>query len=250
MVEAVRFTNPRSQELSAAVHAPPGWGRGGRAAVVCHGMLSCKDSPKHVRFARELLSRGFLALRVDFAGRGDSQGTLRELTLGGQVEDLGSAVAYLERRGAGRVSLVGSSLGGATAILFAGTHPKIASVATLASVSRPGSLFAEMLTDEQLALWKSRGELVTEHGALGHGFMEDARRQDVVGAASGIRCPALFVHGSEDETVPVRSSKDLHDAVQGEKALHVMEGADHRFSRPVHLDRAIGLVVQWVDAHG
>ncbi|MBW2263271.1 MAG: alpha/beta fold hydrolase [Deltaproteobacteria bacterium] len=244
--EAVRFENARGQQIAGALHRPSGWAEGGPCVIVCHGMLSSKDSPKHTLFAQQFSERGLLALRFDFAGRGDSHGDMQELTVAGEVQDLAAAVALVNSMGVGSVSLVGSSLGGAVAVLHAGKFGHIASLVTLASVSRPAALFRDLLSREQIERWKTTGTHAFEEGSLGYGFYEDALTQDVLAAAARITCPALFIHGSKDEVVPPSSSQDLHDAAAGRKRLIVIDGADHRFSDTTHLKQALDLVLGWI----
>lgn len=245
-VEPVRFENARGQKLSGALHVPENWATGGPSAVVCHGMLSSKDSPKHTLFAAELAARGLLSLRFDFAGRGESDGTMADLTVSGEVQDLAAAVALLSERGAGPVSLVGSSLGGAVAVLYAGKFGSITSLVTLASVSRPAAIFRDLLSHEEIERWRATGSHAFDEGSLGYGFYEDALTQDVLAAAARITSPALFVHGSEDDVVPPSSSRDLHAAASGRKRVIEIDGADHRFSDPAHLGQVLGLVLGWI----
>ncbi len=84
VMEEVRFENARGQQLAGVLHAPETWPHG-PAVIVCHGMLSSKNSPKHTLFAQELSQRGLLALRFDFAGRGQSDGDMQEITVGREV---------------------------------------------------------------------------------------------------------------------------------------------------------------------
>jgi len=244
--QRIAFDSGRGAVLAGVVHRPEDWRAGGPAAVVCHGMLSSKDSPKHTGMARRLAARGLMALRFDFAGRGESGGTLRDLTCSGEVGDLAAAVGLVRSMGAGSVSLVGSSLGGAVAILYAGGRGEVRGIAVMASVSRPGAVLADSLGPEKMEDWRRAGVLRLEEGYLGWTFQEDASRQDVVAAASRISCPALFVHGSADEVVPPASSHELHAAAAGPKRLVVIDGADHVFSDPAHLERAVALVVDWI----
>lgn len=246
VTENVHFENARGQRLSGVLHHPPDWSSGGPSVVICHGMLSSKDSPKHTRFAHELSERGLLALRFDFAGRGESEGSMHDLTVTGEVQDLTAAVALLHERDAGPVSLVGSSLGGAVALIYTGKFGSISSLVTLASVSRPAAIFSDLLSYEEIESWRATGSHDFDEGSLGYGFYEDALDQDVLAAAARITCPALFIHGSWDEVVPPSSSRDLYAAASGRRRCIEIEGADHRFSDPAHLRQVLGLVLGWL----
>ena len=48
--------------------------------ICCHGMLATKDGLKHQELADSLAERGLTTLRFDFAGRGESDGDVFDLT--------------------------------------------------------------------------------------------------------------------------------------------------------------------------
>jgi len=250
VVEPVTFENARGEHLAGVVHRPGGWSPGGPAAVVCHGMLSSKDSRKHTEVARRLASGGLLALRFDFAGRGESEGSFEDMTVTGEVEDLAAAASWVRDGGAGPVSLVGSSLGGAVAVVYTGLAGGIACLATLASVSRPGEVLRALLEPDQIDRWRETGVLELEDGRLGWGYMRDAERCDPIAAARRIAVPALFVHGTGDDVVPPASSRDLDAATAGPSRVVLIEGADHAFEEEEHRRRAVDLVVDWLLEHG
>jgi uncharacterized protein len=88
---------------------------GGGAVVLMHGVRSNRLSM--IRRARLLSTAGFSVLLFDFQAHGESAGT--RITFG-QLEgmDAGAAVAFVRRRlPAERVGAIGTSLGGAAALL-------------------------------------------------------------------------------------------------------------------------------------
>jgi dienelactone hydrolase len=208
------------------------------AAVIAHGLLSGKDSAKHRTVCERLAEAGIAALRFDFAGRGESDGSLAELSVSGQVEDLKAAIAVAKAQGVGTVSLVGSSLGGAVSVLVAAEDDGIARLVTVAAPAR--------LPDTPRPAWHTledpeRGE------SVGPGFFEDAARHDIQAAAARIGCPWLVLHGAADEVVPSDDARLLASAC----AVAVLEThpeADHRFSDSEHLtwllDRITCFVLQ------
>jgi fermentation-respiration switch protein FrsA (DUF1100 family) len=54
------------------------------------------------------------------------------------------------------------------------------------------------------------------------------------------------VHGGQDEVIPVHQAQELFAQIRAEKALHVIAGADHRFSRPEHFNQMTELLVDWL----
>jgi len=233
-LEPAVIVNPRGQRLAAVVHRPDGpWPRWG--AVVAHGMLSSKESPKHVALAGLVTDLGGAALRFDFAGRGASEGDPTDLTVSGEVADLGAAVAWLRARGVGRMVLIGSSLGGTVALLHAAADPGLAALVTVAA---PAVLPTTPEAVRGEPVRRLPGGLVeTSSGeTFRDAFFGDARRHDPVAAAGRVACPWLVVHGTADTVVPSQDGLQLAEAA-GRGHLVLVADADHASFSERDLDR-------------
>lgn len=243
--QPVRFENPDGRRLAGVIGRPD---RGDARAVVvlCHGMLSGKNSPKHIALAERLAARGIATLRFDFTSRYESEGTVEEMTYTRQVADLEAAVRLArERLGRLPLGLYGSSMGGAVAILYAGSGAEVDAVATIAAVGRPGDLWAAWADGAGIEKWRREGWMMVEDARLPYGFYEDTLRQDVLGAAARVRAPILLVHGGRDRLVPVAQCRELHASAPGPKQILILPEADHRFSRPADLARMLDEVTDW-----
>jgi pimeloyl-ACP methyl ester carboxylesterase len=178
------------------------------------------------------------ALRFDFAGRGESDGLMEELTYQREVEDLAAAVAFLGRE-VDQVALVGSSMGGAVALLYAALAPEIRAVVGIATVGEPAKVLPGLAPD---APWSSS---VLLEGGLGSTFLQSAQGTDVLAAAATVRCPLLLIHGDGDDVVPLAQAQALvRAAPRGQ--LKVIAGADHHFHRPGDLALLSRQVAQFV----
>jgi len=232
--EKLWIVNRRGQRLAGVWHAPDR--DTDRSAIVAHGLLSGKDSPKHRQVCERLTAAGIAALRFDFAGRGESEGSLAELTPAGEVEDLRAAVAALRARDAREISLVGSSLGGAVAMLVAADDTDIRALVTIAAPAR--------LPRQPRPSWGPLEDPARGEG-LGAGFFADAARHDIPAAAARVRAPWLVLHGARDDVVPVEDARVLAAANPGAR-LVVHPEAGHRFSEPAQLrwlvERVTGFV--------
>jgi pimeloyl-ACP methyl ester carboxylesterase len=159
--QAFRFTTSAGATLVGVV-----LGSGRSGLVVGHQVGSdlCEWLPK----ARELASRGYQVLAFDFAGYGDSQAgsgpDARADT------DVVAAVEQLRRRGADRVVLIGSSMGG-TAVLSAATRIR-PPVAGVVSLSGPASFQG---VDAGAAVSRLRVPVLLVAGADDQPFADDAR---------------------------------------------------------------------------
>ena len=57
--------------------------------------------------------------------------------------------------------------------------------------------------------------------------------------------PILILHGSADTVVPSTHAYKLYEAAPELKRLELLEGADHAFSQPEHLEEVIDLSLDW-----
>jgi uncharacterized protein len=119
-------------KLSAAVHLPDDLRAGERRAaiVMMHGFGANKNGgPEWI--CRQFAQWGYLALRFDFRGCGESEGMRGRIIPGEEVADAQSAVRYLAGRpevDASAIALCGSSLGGGVAVQAAALDAGVAAV--------------------------------------------------------------------------------------------------------------------------
>jgi alpha/beta superfamily hydrolase len=239
----VVFASRRGARLIGLWHHAPSTA----GVILCHGMEACKEGVKSVRLATALAARGVNALRFDFSYVGESEGDFLDLTVSGEVEDLAGAWALTRRRLAGPIGLLGSSLGGTVALLFAAAQPDVAALATIAAVARPGRR-ARALPAAERARWRREGAYDLHGVRVGAAFLDDVERLDVLARIGSVRAPLLLTHGTADEVVPCADAAAIAARVAGPCTVQHYEGADHRFSDPVLLDVLLADLTEWMVA--
>ncbi len=195
--------------------------------ITCHGLYSSKDSEKYVGIARRFCGEDLAVLRFDFRGCGESGGQFEDTSLTGRMEDLESALDFVQEKGYESVGVMGSSLGGTVAVLTAAKDRRVKALVTWATPCHLDELFRE-------GGIKSLEKL-----------MQDIGKYDVIKAVKDIHCPVLIVHGSLDEQVPLSHTKVLYENANELKEIQIIEGADHRLTGPSHRRRAVELTLDW-----
>jgi putative redox protein len=208
-------------------------------------MESTKEGTKHQMLAARLTALGYAALRFDFSYVGESEGRFEDLTISGEVEDLGGAVDFLSARGFAEFGLVGSSLGGTVAVLFAESEPRVRALVTIAAVALPLGI-VERMDPAAVATWRRTGVRDEGAGPLRRDFLDDLERVDVIGAARRLAAATLVTHGEADQVVPVADAYALFAALPEPKALAITPACDHRYSDPAHLDALIDRSLDWM----
>ena len=200
--------------------------------ILCHGFLSHKDSSKYKLLSRVFAQESIATVRFDFRGCGESEGLLSESSISRRWRDLQKVIATSLGFGGfdGRLGLLGSSLGGYLALLEVSHNPTIRCVAVWSSPSHLLDLakrlpevspveFSRECYDDLLTV-----ELLSR--------LENVQR-------------VLIVHGQEDQQVPSEHASKLYEVLDEPKALHILEGADHRFSAPESREEAIRVTMEW-----
>jgi pimeloyl-ACP methyl ester carboxylesterase len=166
------------------------------AILYLHGFASGPSSSK-ARYFRERLD-----LEVPDLAAGDFE----HLTITGQL-------GVIERAAAGRaVSLIGSSLGGYLAALYAARHPEVERVVLLAPAFDFSRRWNEWLGAEKMAEWRRTGSMEFFHygenrnRALSYELIEDAGRYE---PWPDFRQPARIFHGTHDDAVPAALSSQF-----------------------------------------
>jgi pimeloyl-ACP methyl ester carboxylesterase len=170
-----------------------GIGTGGTGVVLGHQFLS--DHCEFIDFARELASRGYRTLTIDFRGYGASTGgDGRRLD-----RDVAAAVTQLRSEGAQRIKLVGASMGG-TAVLAAASQiaPAVNGVVSLSAPARYRGL------DAVRAVKRSRVAVRFLAARRDSPFAADARRLMTVARArdKAVLVVPGAIHGSSVLAVP------------------------------------------------
>ena len=243
--ERIEFASRRGNLLVGDLHRASR--ELGPTLVLCHGMESTRLGNKQQAIVERFLPLGISVLRFDFSYVGESEGRFEDLTITGEVDDALGALDFLQEFSPSRVVLIGSSLGGAVALLAAARTPeRVHAVATIAAVADT-SLFTKSLSDADLAAWRRTGRRRWGEGYLNAGFLDDVQRLDIPLAVATLQRPLLVMHGEADTIVPPEHASVLAAAAAGEVTLAMFPGVGHRFEEPGALDALLGRLQSWLE---
>lgn len=218
----------------------------GPTLVLCHGMESTRNGTKQQAMAARFLPLGFSLLRFDFSYVGESEGSFEDLTLTGEVQDALGALDFLQEFSPAKTVLVGSSMGGAVALLTAARAPeRVNAVATIAAVADTG-LFTASLSPHEIEAWRRTGMRRWRDGHLKSTFLDDVESIDLPAAIATIRQPLLVTHGEKDGVVPREHARIIEQAASGPVEVATFPGVGHRFEEPGALDALLDRMESWL----
>ena len=169
--------------------------------VYLHGFASGPQSSK-ARYFRTLLEAAGALVDIPDLADGNFEG----LTIAGQLAVIDRVVASEP------VSLIGSSLGGYLAALYAARHPNVQRAVLLAPAFGFAQRWPERLGAAEITAWRHKGTMSVYHYAeqrnrlLGYQLLADGERFE---AYPDFTQPALIFHGRHDDTVPARYSEEF-----------------------------------------
>ncbi len=179
--------------------------------VYLHGFASGPASSK-ARLFREHLGPQLLVPELD-------GGDFEHLTITSQLERLEKLI------GDRVVTIIGSSMGGYLAALYAARHASVQRLVLLAPAFGFSERWPETLGAEEVRQWRESGYRDVYHYAQGrparlhYALLEDAARYP---AYPDFSQPALILHGRRDTVVPLEYSEQFA-ATHPNAELQVLE---------------------------
>ncbi len=203
-------------------------------------------------------ARGRAFLRFDYRGHGASSGAFLDGAIGDWADDAAEAVSRLTE---GPQILVGSSMGGWIALLFARRMPErvAALVGIAAAPDFTEDMWAQMDEGQRRQLMEAgRIEQPSDYSdapyVITRRLIEDGRNQLVLRARLALPFPVRLLQGTADADVLPSVALRLLDHIDGPDArLTLVKDADHRFSGPRELaliGKTLHGVTQAVQAGG
>lgn len=270
--------------LTGVVHTPDDMEPGERrpAIMVLHGFGSNKSSGNSITPAEMFCDWGYVTMRFDFRGCGDSAGEYGRIICLEQVADTRNALSYLQTRDdvdPDRIGAVGSSFGAAVAVYTGGVDERLAAVISSGGwgdgerkfrgqhpTQEAWAKFTGMLKRGREHFEKTGESLMVDrydivpmpqhlrkHLAEGSvktfpaetaQSMFDFRADDVVGDIAPR--PLLLLHSSQDSVTPTEQSVELFKRAGRGADLHLFADTDH-FMFAESNKRVHEIVKSWLD---
>lgn len=166
--------------------------------------------------------------------------------------DVEGAVAYAVEHGAGRVALFGYSMGGGIIASFmsssssAGVVDGIVFDAPMLDFSRTVDLGAANTSLPLVGLPVPQSLTNVAKLLAGWRFDIDWGALDYMDEVAGLDIPMLVLHGDDDETVPIETSRELAEKAAGDVRLEEFADTGHIESWNTDPDRYEGLVREFL----
>jgi len=141
---------------------------------------------------------------------------------------LRAAYEYFIRCGITEILLIGSSLGGTVAMIFASRTPEIKKLVTLAAPYLFEKLINKWFTGEMFTRFKKDGyAMLPDKAKINWTFVDDALTYPFYEIIANVKCPIFFIHGNCDLVVDWENTRYAYGIAAAPKKILVIEGGDH-----------------------
>lgn len=262
LIKPIIFEN-QGEHLVGILHVPDKLESGGKApgVVMLHGFTGNKieNHRLFVLTARDLCDLGFVVLRFDFRGSGDSDGDFEDMTVPGEISDAEEALTFLMgQRWVNReaVGILGLSMGGRVAAILASRDRRVKFVILYSAALSP--LVPRFLSGIEgynpLKVTKEKPNSgttieVKDGWYLKKPFFETLDEIVPLNVMDRIKVPILIAHGEKDQVVPLEDSLKGFEVVRNlnqKNELYVVEGGNHVFIERQHTRQVIGKTREWL----
>lgn len=259
MIRPVTFRN-MNQQIVGILHIPDNIRPGEKAPgiLMLHGFTGNKTEAHRlfVHIAKSLSEHGFIVLRFDFRGSGDSEGEFEDMTLPGEVSDAEVALTFLLRRrnvDRDRVGVIGLSMGGRVAAILASKDRRVKFAILYSPALGPlRDRFLSSMSRESIERLNS-GEPIEVSGGwyLKREFFETVDYIVPLNIMGSINVPMLIIHGDKDALIPVEEAMKGYELIKGlneKNELYIVRGGDHTFSKREHTLEVIRKTLDWISS--
>ncbi|QKG83199.1 alpha/beta fold hydrolase [Kroppenstedtia pulmonis] len=249
-MKRVYFSNSRGKTLAGFLYPSDSHSM----IVMAHGFLSNQYSKGRFKVLAQAFNHsGFSVLTFDFSGCGESDDD--SLTAAKQVDDLRSALRFVQSEGYQRIALYGHSLDSLIGLKCC--TPDIATIVLSGALTGPMTYnWDELFTQEQMEELDHYGCItvfpddgVRERIVVDKQMLMDFEEINQQELLQSVTCPVLIIHGNgdEEERMLLQRSQQGMFHLSKDSRLVVVDGADHSFLG--HLDKLTQLANQWYKQH-
>jgi pimeloyl-ACP methyl ester carboxylesterase len=249
-------------ELSAVIHYPIGdqyiegkeqnrW----PLIIICHGFVGNKIGVDRlfVKAARKFNSSGFMVLRFDYAGCGESTGDYGAGGLEALVDQTRRVIDYVSSMDcidSNRIILLGHSLGGAASLLASSEDTRVKTLVLWSSVAQPLNDIVRIVGESKYEEANRKGFVDFQGYALTKQFFDSLTKQHPFQHTGKFSGDVFIVHGTSDEVIPVdycfQYQRMFWQRSTGQCDKEVILQADHTYSSHQSSEQLITKTNDWL----
>jgi alpha/beta superfamily hydrolase len=245
----VTFPNAQGDMLAASLEMPDRTPK--FYAIFAHCFTCSKDVIAASRISRKLCDNGVAVLRFDFTGLGNSDGDFSNTNFSSNIQDIISAVEYLEENHGSTKVLIGHSLGGAAVLAAAQSLNNISAVVRIAAPAIASHI--EHLYSDDIDVIQNDNEaevdIADRKFNIKKQFVIDVAKFNSIEHISNLNKALLIFHSPMDTVVPIGDAAKIYSAAKHPKSFISLDKADHLLPDPQDAIYIADVMVSWISRY-
>ena len=210
--------------------------------IIVHGWSSNKLGPHSffVKTAREFARNGFGALRFDFRGSEDSEGSYENQAITSMLKDLEAVISNVsEIKGIEKICLIRHSRGAYLSLLQASRDERISCVIVWC-----GSVQKEPFKGIILGEIERNGYTIFRNFLITKKYVEDSLKYDL--DVKKIKVQVRLIYGELDDITYPSLGVKIYNSLECPKKLERLEDLDRFFSKQSAQEKVISITLKWL----
>lgn len=259
-MELQRIVKTEDADLAVTMHYPTGENKGETLPLIlfCHGFTGTRIGVDRlfVQAARYFSEAGYLVVRFDYSGCGESSGSYGDGGMERLVKETRIMLDYtlsFDSVDLSRVTLIGHSLGGAVAVQTAFRDKRVKRLVLWAPVAHPLADIVRIIGP------KAHREIVTggKTDYLGYSltdrFLQSLADSHPLQESRQVRGDVLVLHGAEDDIISSDAAHLYQKAFwlrsDGMSDKEILPRGDHSFTGQDTRATLFRLTADWLRIH-
>lgn len=256
-MEHQRTVKTEHADLAVTLHYPAAKrGESHPLLLICHGFTGSRIGVDRlfVQAARYFAEAGYLTIRFDYGGCGESTGDYGAGGIDRMMEQTRSMLDYalsLECVDLSRVTLIGHSLGGAVAVQTAARDKRVKRLILWAPVAHPLSDITRVIGTRVSKTISAEGTADYLGYQLTDRFIRSMAESHPLQETKQFRGDVIILHGAADDIIPSEAAFMYQKAFwlrsDGQSDKEILLQADHYFTGAENRQELFRLTRDWLD---
>lgn len=223
--------------------------------IICHGFIGSKVGVDRlfVKTAQGLTEDNNIVVRFDYVGCGESSGDYGKTGLHDLIAQTKKMIDFtyqLKQVEQDDITLLGHSLGGATAVLTASKDHRIKNMIIWSAVANPYKDIKQIVGREKVRTLKKNDTIQYLGYQFSKRFFDSLSDYEPLQSASQFPGDVLIIHGTGDNEIPVNYATEYERAFrnrhEGKNMKFEIIEANHTYSDVDHFSELISISRQWL----
>ncbi|MFP7394731.1 alpha/beta fold hydrolase [Niallia circulans] len=254
MMTEVRSINWKDDTIVLSVDYPKKIQNEYKVVIMCHGLIGSRIGVDRlfVKASNVLTELGYLVIRFDYRGCGESSGEYGSTKLSDLINQTEAIIQFAyEKFSIMELILLGHSLGGAVAVLTAIKDARVRRLIQWAAVGDPAVDIKRIFGEERLSELAER-EVVDFYGySFYQTYFDSLIEYNPLKSCHKFSGDVLLVHGTADEDIPYHylnkyKNEYLTRNTGTVESVFIEEGI-HTFSSGSQFMKLINGTVDWLE---